>query len=119
MEKFRIHIICQKPEICTLIRKSLSDNNYNVSCSDFEEVFVSKYLKRNNYIDCLILDRKLSRNVYEKVKEYFKDINMIYLPSLENEANDVLSGDRNISEPLRISELSKIVQNLYMQRKIE
>ena len=117
MEQLRIHIICQKPEICSLIKKSFKSEDFNITCTEDENSFESQYLETNDKIDCLILDRGLSKGVSDKVKERLKNVSLIFLPSLEPEENDFLQGGENISEPLKLSELSEKVQNILNQKR--
>lgn len=118
MENFRIHIICQKPEICSLIKKSLTGIGYEISCSEHENAFESQFINENIKIDCLILDSKLSNTNIDRLRKYNKEISFIYLPSLESEKNDNYAGAEKISEPLKISELSSAIKNILNQKRV-
>lgn len=118
MENFRIHIICQKPEICSLIKKSLTGIGYTVSCTEHEDTFEAQYFNKDIKFDCLILDRKLSNSFIDRLRKKNREISFIYLPSLESEKNDNDTGAKKISEPLKISELSLTIQNILNQKRV-
>ncbi|MBV6478836.1 MAG: hypothetical protein HGGPFJEG_01593 [Ignavibacteria bacterium] len=118
MENFRIHIICQKPEICSLIKKSLTRLGLNVSCSESEGIFEQQYMNNDIKIDCMILDKKLSDSVADRMNAKNKDISFIYLPSLDIEKNEINTDDGKISEPLKISELSNVIQNILSHKRV-
>lgn len=116
MLPYRIHIICQKPELCSLVKKSLVNSGYNVTCTENENLFEKNYLNRGEKIDCLIVDKFLNSGISEKVKKKFSDIITIMLPSLETENQNNYNDVRNISEPLKISELTQAINNALLKK---
>ena len=112
MERRRIHILCLKPEICSLIKKGLNFSDYSVSCSQGEDINEESILKLNKKIDCLILDKDIDAGLREKIKSKFENIAIICLPSLDSENNNK-SGVKNMSEPLRLSELADYINSIF------
>lgn len=117
MEQRRIHILCIKPEICSLIKKTLMNSGYNVTCSSGEnpDAFVSN--NSNEKVDCLIMDSGIDKIIREKVKEKFIDASIICLPSLESDNGNNGNGIKNISEPLKLSELAAAVESIFKNKK--
>lgn len=112
MEQRRIHIICLKSEICSLIKKTLMSSGYNVSCSQTLTDYVTPELS-DEKVDCLILDSDIDAKTSEEIRERFKNAAIIYLPSLESEVSSADEGSKNISEPLKLSELSEAVKSVF------
>ncbi len=69
MESIRIHIICLRPEICSLIKKSMQGQNYSISCSKLEDINEDFIENFNERIDCLILDKDLDKELRNKIKD--------------------------------------------------
>lgn len=115
MSQRRIHILCLKPEICALIKKSLTDTKYNVTCTRSEDInydFVKNFSDR---IDCLILDKDIDFELREKIKEKYQDISIVCLPSLDSE-NGNKSNVKNMSEPFKLSELSVYINSIFQTK---
>ena len=112
MDQRRIHILCLKPEICSLIKKGLNEN-YRVSCSKGDEINEELISNFEEKIDCLILDKDIDLNLREKIKTKFENIAIICLPSLDSENNNNRSGVKNMSEPLRLSELADYINSIF------
>lgn len=117
MEHRRIHILCIKPEICSLIKKTLMNSGYSVTCSSGEnpDDFVSG--KSNEMIECLIMDSGINKMIREKAKEIFINASIICLPSLESDGGNNGNGIKNISEPLKLSELAAAVESIFKNKK--
>ena len=112
----RIHIICTKPEICSLIKKALSRYDYIISCNSGEAINEDSITRFEESIDCLIIDKNINSDIKKKAKEFFNKSFVIYLPSLEpveNSFDDV----KNISAHLRLSELSERLESLFKFNK--
>jgi DNA-binding response OmpR family regulator len=112
MNRRRIHILCLKPEICALIKKSLSDSRYNVTCTKREEINFEFVENFTEHIDCLILDKDIDFELREKIKEKYNGISIVCLPSLDSE-NGNKSIVKNMSEPLKLSELSGYINSIF------
>lgn len=114
MNNFNVHILSLKPEICSLIRKTLDSDRYILSCTSGEEInekFLSGFDRK---IDCLILDKEINQELTKKIKEKFSEIPIICLPSLGSETN-VSNGLKYMSEPFKLSELKKAVEEISEQ----
>jgi DNA-binding response OmpR family regulator len=118
MKPYEIHIFCQKNEICSLIKKKLNADGYNVECTNVAEAdkdFIENFDKQ---IDCIILDKDINKEFREKVKDKFPGLPIVCLPSLDSDfvAN---SGITYISEPLKLSELSDTITEIRLKKEIE
>lgn len=111
MNNFNVHILSLKPEICSLIRKTLDTDRYILSCTSGEEIN-EKFLNGfDREIHCLILDKGINPDLTKKIKEKFSDIPIICLPSLGSDTN-VSKGIKYMSEPFKLSELKKAVEEI-------
>jgi len=111
MSNFNVHILSLKPEICSLIRKTLDKERYSISCTSGEEINEKFLNSFEMHIDCLILDKDINGNLSAKIKTKFSSIPIICLPSLGaevKEAKDV----KYMSEPFKLSELKKAVEEI-------
>jgi DNA-binding response OmpR family regulator len=118
MNQFQIHIFCQKKEICSLIKKKLMADGYDVDCtnlSDPEKDFLDKF---DRIIDCIILDKDIDKHLREKIRNKFPDIPIICLPALDSDMTS-LKDVTYISEPLKLSELSDIITEIRLKKEIE
>jgi DNA-binding response OmpR family regulator len=115
-KKIKVHIFCLKPDICNLIKKFLSQSKYYITCTPAKSVdneFLGTFKER---FDCVILDIDIDNAIKEKVKQRFQKVPIICLPSLEADvAYD--SGIKYISEPLKLSELVKTLDELFGDKK--
>lgn len=112
MNTKRIHILCLKSEICSLIKKSLNNPAYSVTCTKSEDINDEFVRSFNEPIDCLILDKDIEVNLRDKIKKKFENISIVCLPSLDSENNNK-AGVKNMSEPLKLSELSKYIDSIF------
>ena len=113
MKLKRIHILCPKSEICSLIRKTLPDSKYKITCTpneDLNEDSLDKIDIEN--IDCLILDNEINSNLSEHLKEKFNTVSVIYLPSFETTISKS-KVVKYIPEPLRLSELHEAIDSIF------
>lgn len=117
-KKIKVHIFCLKAEICTLMKKMFNMTRYEISCSSALKV-TNDYLKKfNSNTDCIILDMDIDKEIKDLIKLTFRGIPVICLPSLDFEGikeNDV----KYISEPLRLSELRKTLDEIFQNTQIE
>jgi two-component SAPR family response regulator len=113
MKLRRIHILCPKSEICSLIRKTLPESKYSISCTSTEDLNEKTLdnLDIDN-IDCLILDNEINLNLSENIKEKFNKVSIVYLPSFNSGScrNKVV---KYIPEPLRLSELQEAIESIF------
>jgi hypothetical protein len=113
MKLRRIHILCPKSEICSLIRKTLPDSKYSITCTSSEDLNENTLDQLDiDNIDCLILDNEINLNLSEKLKEKFNKVSVIYLPSFNSEhyRNKIV---KYIPEPLRLSELQEAIESIF------
>jgi hypothetical protein len=118
MKDFKIHILCLKREICTLIKKTLASEGYDLACTNVsgmpDEIIKGLKLKA----DCLILDNDIKPELRRYFNEKFKGVPIICLPSLNSDW--LLSRDVTyISEPLKLSELRRAIDEIYKSKRIE
>lgn len=111
MRDIKVHIFSLKREICSLVKKTLKDKGYIVTCNGDEELTGSLVDNFTCRVDCLIIDKDINDELRKKIKEKFKDVFIICLPSLKSEA---LAGSNvtYMSEPLRLSELRAVLEKL-------
>jgi hypothetical protein len=107
-----VHIFCLREEICVLIKKSLLDSSYDVSCTNTANVDKSFLNKFKNEPDCIILDKNIEQDIKLIILEHFKNKPIICLPSLEGEYSENPE-IRYISEPLKPSELTKTLEDIF------
>ncbi len=118
-ERIKIHIFCIKQPICDLIRKTFSSSKYNITCSSGNEANEGLFIRLGKNIDCIIIDKDIKPEIKDKIKKYFSEKPIICLPSLESDnlSEDELeigeTGVKNISEPFRLSELAKTLDEIF------
>ena len=111
MGNYNVHIITLKKEICSLIRKTLDTNRYELTCTSGEAITESFLDSFDKKIHCLILDKGLDKEISRKIKEKFDSIPIICLPSLGGEGNES-NNVKYISEPFKLSELKSAVDEV-------
>jgi hypothetical protein len=117
-KKIKVHIFCLKAEICSLIKKMFNMTRYEISCSPALKVSDDFLKKFHANMDCIILDMDIDKETKDMIKQNFGRIPVICLPSLDFEGikdNDV----KYISEPLRLSELRKTLDEIFQNSQIE
>jgi DNA-binding response OmpR family regulator len=110
--KFNIHVFSPKHNICSLIKKFLENDRYKISCTNTGEINENLPFKNYGEVDCVIIDRSLEIKSKENLKNHFKGIPMICLPSL-NEDISIDTGIKYINEPLRMSELGRMLNEIF------
>lgn len=107
--------MCLKQEICSLIKKGLPDSLYSVTCTRGEDINDEVINNFNEQIDCLILDKDIDVKLREKIKNKFDGISIVCLPSLDSDNNNK-TGVKNMSEPLKLSELSNYINSIFQTK---
>lgn len=83
-----------------------------ITCSNADNLRKDLFESLQKNLDCIIIDRDIKPEIKENIKRYFKDKPIICLPSLDYDEqfeNDM----RNISEPLRLSELADTLDGIF------
>jgi hypothetical protein len=112
LRQIKVHIFSLKPYICALIKKTIDSSNYIVTCTNtslIKEQFLDDF---NPEVDCIIIDKDIDNSLKYKIKTKFDGIPIICLPSLDSE-NPNENGIKYISEPLRLSELVKTLDEIF------
>lgn len=121
MNNTRVHIFSLKSEICSLVKKTLLSEGYDITCSKAEEIDDNLIENFDMNIDCLILDKDINDELRNKIKEKFKGISIICLPSLTEETSSVKNAGGSsvtyMSEPFRLSELKKVIEEILHKEK--
>lgn len=117
MKVYKLQLFYLRTEICNLFKKTFSDSVYSVNC--IEAVKINKQFLENyeGEIDCVILDSDMDAKHKELVKSYFKDKPIICLPSLESDTEFENGSAKCISEPLKLSELTSALDEIFKNRK--
>lgn len=122
MEKdFNIHIFCLKSILGDLIVKSISHQKFKFNYTYISESSNNKsdttMLDNLNISpDCIILDKDIDIKIKEVIFKKFNKSEFICLPSL-NENEEMLSNYvQQISEPLKISELGDVLNEIYYKK---
>jgi len=118
--EFRIHIFCGTSHLCKLIRKSFIREPYSFNCTEVKEVLNDKSCKLNYIPDCIIFDKDIDGDFKEEIIDKHSESSIILLPSLnEIESVSVSKNVFQISEPFKLSELSKVLKEIYNNKQIE
>jgi hypothetical protein len=111
----RIHIICRKPEIAELINKTLKKSGYTVSSTYGDDINADLIMGMDSEVDCLIFDKDIDAEVKIAAQNRFSNAKVICLPSLES-ANNIVGDAEYMSEPLKLSELTNFINNMFHVR---
>ena len=111
MNNFNVHILSIKPEICSLIRKTLDSEQYNITCTSGEMINESFINGFANLVNCLILDKDIDPKLTKQIKQKFGDTPIICLPSLGADVSES-KNVKYMSEPFKLSELKKAVEEI-------
>ncbi len=102
-----------KPPICELIKKRFAESDYLISCTNPDNMRDDLFQTLEKNIDCIIIDKDIKIETKEKIKKYFRDIPIICLPSLDSDFQ-AESDVKNISEPFRLSELTRTLDEIFV-----
>ena len=117
---FRIHIFCGTSYLCKLIRKSFVKVPYSFNCTEVKEKLHDISGKLDYTPDCIIFDKDIDGDFKEEIINKHLESKIILLPSLNE--NETVSNSKNvfqISEPFKLSELSKVLDEIYHKKQIE
>jgi hypothetical protein len=125
MEKdFNVHIFSLTPILCNLIMKSISHDKFIFNCTYIPEntnINRDKSLLDNLNIspDCIILDKDLDKTIKEEIIKRFRESEFICLPSLNENGGALSKSVQQMSEPLKISELGDVLNEIYTKKICE
>jgi len=115
---FKIHFFCTSPALCLMFEKYFAHTKFTIStmCIKNHEHFSEDSL--NITPDCIIIDSEISSELRKKLASFYKESKTIYLPSLSDGEQSPDAGKEivKVSEPLKISELEKVINNFYMSK---
>lgn len=118
---FKIHIICGTTNLCKLIRKSFSKEQYSFNCTDVKNKKLSELMGEINYNpDCIIVDKDIDKYLRDEIAKKFSSNKIILLPSLDE--IDPKTYEKNIfqiSEPFKLSELGDVLKEIYQTKQSE
>ncbi len=108
----RVHIISRKPEIAYLITKTLAKTGFNVTSTSGDDISAKSINEVEGIVECLIFDKDIDTEIKNEAKRKFSSAKIICLPSLGSSSG--LSDDvEYMSEPLRLSELTKFIFDMF------
>jgi hypothetical protein len=109
LKKFKVEIFCDKPTLGELIKKAFSSLNYQLHFNFYKKLDFETLALLDPFCDIIIADKCIEKELHEVIKVRFPNVPVICLPALEAESGS----DENIkyiSEPLKLSELKKVVE---------
>ena len=116
MQSPLIHIVSRKEEIAELVKKTLGKCGYEVSSTTGDEISKESMNRLNGSIDCLIFDKDIDDDLKQAARDRLKEAKVICLPSLDS-ASMVIGDAEYMSEPFRLSELTKFINKMFELRK--
>jgi hypothetical protein len=112
-KKFIINVFCGKDDLCYLIGKIFSKDQYEVRCAN--TLKLKNLTSVSTECDCVIIDKGIEKDSLDEIQNKFKGVPAVYLPSLDNSNNNNGINTTYISEPLKLSELREAVSNLLIK----
>ncbi|MBS1516746.1 MAG: hypothetical protein JSS91_01525 [Bacteroidetes bacterium] len=102
-----------------MIHKTLSSKGYDVSVSDGMYLSEKIIKELSDKIECFIIDSGIEEDLLIKLKMRFRNSSYICLPSLNKDCSNNNGGTKNISEPLKLSELFQTLDSIFKIKDIE
>jgi hypothetical protein len=109
-QRYVINVFCDKGDLYNLIKKAFDERLYDMRYNI--EINPDKGIKSD--CDCVIIDKGIEKNLRGKIIKKFRNIPIVCLPSLYNEISNG-SNMIYISEPLKLSELKKTIEELLLK----
>lgn len=109
LRKFKVEVFCEKPDLYGLIKKVFSGFDYDLHFNDSAYLNVKTLSLIDPDCDIIIADKSIEKGLHNFIRKRFPDVPVICLPGLET-GDDCNSNVKYISEPLRLSELKKVVE---------
>jgi len=107
-KKFRVEIFCEKPDMYGLIKKVFNGKDYDLHFNDSAYLNVETLSLLDPSCDIIIADKSIEKGLHKTIRKKFPDVPVICLPGLEAD-EECESNVKYISEPLKLSELKKVV----------
>jgi|WetSurMetagenome_2_1015567.scaffolds.fasta_scaffold36968_1 hypothetical protein len=119
--EFKIHIFCGTTNLCKLIRKSFNKEEYIFDCTEVKDKKLIEIMNEISYKpDCIIVDKDIDSYSKEEIVKNFTFSNIILLPSLDDaESKSYTNNVFQISEPFKLSELGKVLKEIYQSKQSE
>lgn len=111
-KKINIHLFCFKESMCSLIKKYLGNEDYKITCINDNSYNEKQLSKKSDDVDCIIIDNNLDEKMKNFLKQKFSYLPIICLPALDKNIC-VDNGVKYIHEPLRLSELGKVLNEIF------
>jgi hypothetical protein len=105
--------------LCKLIIKSFPGSNFKFDCTDVKDLTNNELEKLTISPHCIVLDKEINKAIQDKIKSMFPNIDIVYLPSLNESDSEIPNGCKQISEPLKLSELGNVLEEIYNKKKDE
>lgn len=118
-KKFYVHIFCMTSLICELINKSFQNSHFKFVCTNMDNLRIKELEKLKVSPDCIVIDKGINKEIQYKIKIKFTNIDIVYLPSLHESDSEISNGCKQISEPLKLSELGNVLEEIYNKKKDE
>ena len=109
LKKFKVEVFCEKSDMNGLIRKVFSGCDYDLHFNDSAYLNIKTLSSLDPSCDIIIADKSIEKGLHEIIRKKFPDVPVICLPGLETE-EECASNVKYISEPLKLSELKKVVE---------
>lgn len=113
--KLKVHIFCVKQDMCKLIQKTLEYFRYDMTCTNTRDMDKKRFDEMSGFYDCIIIDSDIDDRFKTNIKAKYRGIPMVCLPSLDSDTT-IDSGIKCIHEPLRLSELVKVLDELFPKK---
>jgi len=115
IRKYKIHLFCITPDICTMINKYFAHTSYIFKNTHLRNP-ENDILEELGYIpDCIIIDSEINSELRKKISLTYKDSKIIYLPSLSGIESDTTENKDiiKVSEPLKLHELEEVINKIF------
>ena len=116
---FYIHVFCLTPLICELINKSFHNSNFIFDCTNLEEIENNELEILDISPNCIVIDKGIKKEIQDKIKLKYKNLEIVFLPSLYEANSESTEGSKHISEPLKLSELNNVLEEVYKKKRNE
>ena len=113
-KKFKVEVFCEKPDLSDLIKKAFTKNEYELHFYISKKLDFEGLALLDPFCDLIIADKCVEKELHDVIKVRFPGVPVICLPALEAE-NGIDDNVRYISEPLKLSELKKAVDEILIK----